>query len=631
MADLLNIGASGLLAFQRSLDTVSHNIANVNTAGYSVQNAELMARQADQSGSGWVGNGVDVTTIRRSYDTFVASQVRTSSSSLNYFSTYSTQATRVNNLLGDSSTGITATLQSFANAVQAVSDSPTSIPARQTLLSQAQTLVTRLNNFDSSLKSLDSQAGSQLSAEASTITGLAANIAQLNQQIVSAQGKSGQPPNDLLDQRDALVDQLSTHVNVSTVAQDDGSINVFVGSGQSLVMGVNASKLVTGQDSFDATRKTLVLQSTTGSTDVTSALTGGSLGGMLDFRTQVLDPARDTLGKISVGIASVVNAQHKEGMDLNGQLGGDVFAVGGADVRANSKNTGTGGAAVTISDASAITGANYLLNKTATGWSLQRADTGAAVTMTGAGTTASPFVADGLSFVVSGAANTGDRFLVQPTRSAVSGMQVLITDPSKVAVAAPIIAAPSTTNSGSATVSAGEVLDATNPQLLTTTTISFVSATQYTTDGGATLHTYTAGSNIDANGWRVQINGAPTTGDSFVVKSNAGGTGDNRNSLALVDAIKQPALNGKTASLSDAAGQFVSGIGVLTNQAQSSASAQQVVYNDSLSAQQSVSGVNLDEEASKLLQYQQAYQAAAQIIKTAQTLFNTLISAAGGG
>lgn len=630
MADLLNVGVSGLLAFQRALNTTSHNISNVSTPGYSRQSTELMTRQADVSGRGYIGNGVDATSVTRSYDDFLATQVRNSSSSLGYFNEMSTQANRINNLLGDSTTGLTASLQNFINAVQGVADSPTSVPARQTLLSQASSLTQSLQSFDDNLKSLDAQVNSQLDGEAATITQLAQNIAQLNQQIVSARGQSGgQPPNDLLDQRDMLVDELSTHLNVSTVEQTDGSINVFVGSGQNLVVGANATTLVTGQDSFDASRKTLLLQSATGSTDVTAGLTGGSLGGTLDFRSQILDPARNNIGRLSVVLADVMNEQHSEGLDLEGNLGGDFFTVGDLDVRASTRNTGSGTVAATRSDVSALTTNDYILKSTGSGWSLTRSDTGAAVAMTGAGTSANPFVADGLSIVVGGSAAAGDSFLIQPTRSAVSGMALAIDDPEKIAAASPIISAAAAGNTGSAKIAGDEVLDPTNSNLQTATTITFSDATHYTVSGDTTVYTYSSGGNVDANGWRVQITGVPAAGDSFTVKSNANGSGDNRNALKLADILNQPVLNGGTTSLNAAAGQFISSVGVATNQAQNRAAAQQVVYDDSISSQQSVSGVNLDEEAANLLKYQQAYQAAAQIIKIAQQLFDTLISATG--
>lgn len=633
MADFLNTSISGLLAFQRALDTTSHNITNANTVGYSRQLPELMTRQAQQTGSGWVGNGVDVSTIRRAYDNFLSSQARTSTSSYKQSSTYATQAERVNNLFGSSTTGLSASLQSFVNAVQSVADTPTSIPARQTLLSQAQSLTERLKSYDSSLRSFDAQVNSGIESEADSITALAQSLAKLNQQIVGSAAQSGQPPNDLLDQRDHLIDELSTHINVNAMAQNDGSVNVFIGNGQPLVVGQTAAIVTATSDAFDPTRKIISVQTVHGSTNITDSLSGGTLGGMLDFRRQMLDPARNTLGRISIALKETMNGQHHAGMDLNGDLGGDFFAVGGVAVQANSNNGGTASAAVTRrvpGSAGALTTSDYLLVSTASGWSLRRADSGASVAMTGTGTALDPFVADGLSIVVSGTPNTGDQLLIKPTSDAVSGMKLLITDPNEIAAASPIVSAATSGNSGNGVISAGEVLDATNAQLRSTVTIQFTSATQYTISGDPTVHTYAAGSNIDVNGWRVQISGSPAAGDSFKVSDNVTGSGDNRNALKLADVMRAPVLNGGKTSVNAGVGQFISDIGVKTNQARVTSEAQKVVADEATSALQSVAGVNLDEEAANLVRYQQAYMAISQMIRVADTIFQSVLDATRG-
>jgi len=313
-------------------------------------------------------------------------------------------------------------------------------------------------------------------------------------------------------------------------------------------------------------------------------------------------------------------------MDLSGALGGDFFAVGGAAVLDNGLNTGTGTVAATRVDVGALTGRDYILEMTGTGWQLRDSLSGAAVPMTGTGTAADPFVADGLEIEVGGAADVGDTFLIRPTRGAITNMSVLISDPSQVAAAAPIRTAADSGNSGSGTISAGEVLDSTDAQLRSPVTIEFLTPTTYSINGAGSF-AYTGGGNIDVNGWRVQISGAPAVGDSFTVSDNTSGTGDNRNALLLSDALKSPVLNGGTTSLGSAVGEFVGGIGVATRQAQVNRDAQSVVYEESLATKESVSGVNLDEEAANLLKYQQAYQAAAQLIRVADTMFQTLLAA----
>jgi flagellar hook-associated protein 1 FlgK len=627
MADFLRTGVSGLLAFQRALDTTSHNIANVSTDGYSRQRTLIGTRPAQGYGNGWIGQGANVQTTQRVYDQFVAMQTRTTASSLQHLDIYASNAERLSNMFGDSSTGLSASLQNFVNAFQSVANSPASTPSRQVLLSEANTLQQRLKSFDSRLEDIGNEINTRLKGEVGEVNTLAEGIARLNNEIMSATARTGgQPPNDLLDQRDRLLDQLSEKVSVNVVTQDGGTVNVFVGSGQPLVLGGNVNKLTTVQDPYDSSRLTIALQTPGSSVDISRNISGGVLGGLMDFRTEQLDPAKNALGRIAVALSDVVNSQHHEGIDLSGQLGGDLFAVGDAEGLASSLNSGSGSVSVTRTDVGALTGRDYVLEMTGGGWELRDSLTGASVPMTGTGTAGDPFVVDGLAIEVGGTADTGDSFLIRPTSGAIADMRVLISDPSKIAAAAPIRSAADTGNSGSGAISAGEVLDRTNAQLRAPVTIEFTSATTYSINGAGSF-TYTDGGNIDVNGWRVQITGNPAAGDTFTVSDNTSGSGDNRNALALADALKSPVLNNGTTSLGSAVGEFVGGIGVATRQAQVNRDAQNTVYEESLAAKDAVSGVNLDEEAANLLKYQQAYQAAAQLIRVADTMFQTLLAA----
>jgi flagellar hook-associated protein 1 len=630
MADLLNTSISGLLAFQRALDTTSHNITNANTVGYSRQLPQFGTRQPQFVGGNWVGSGADVNSINRAYDNFLSTQSRSASSAYNQSNTYATQAGRVSNLLGDSKTGLTATMQGFVNSLQAVADSPNSIAARQTMLSQAQSLVDRMKSYDASFRDLDAQVNASISSEGDAISSLAKGIAELNNQIKTGYAQTGQAPNDLLDQRDRLIDELATHVNVNVVKSNDNSVNVFIGNGQPLVIGAEAATVAGTPDPYDPTRKRLSMQSSVGTIDITNSLSGGTLGGVLSFRSEMLDPARNTIGRLSVALADVVNDQHNAGMDLHGDLGGDFFSVGGVEVRSNINNGGTAAAAVTRTNAGALTTSDYEMVSTAGGWTMRRTDTGANVPMTGTGTVGDPFLADGLSIVVSGTPSVGDRLLIKPTAGAISPMRVLVTDPADVAAAAPIVGAATTTNRGTGTITAGEVMNPSNPALRNNATITFTSATQYQISGDPTVYTYTAGANIDANGWRVQISGAPSAGDTFTVRDNSNGVGDNRNALALSGFMSDPVLNNGTTSLSSGIGQFVGDVGVKTNQAQVTRDAQKVVADEAQASMQSVSGVNLDEEAANLLRYQQAYMAISQMIRVADTVFQSVLDATRG-
>jgi flagellar hook-associated protein 1 FlgK len=626
MADVLSTGLSSLRALQRALDTTSHNIANVSTPGYTRQRVEFQTRQPELSGGGWVGTGVQTSTVRRIYDQFLAQQTRSSGTNLARLEAFVSQAERVDNLLGDSANGLSSSLQSFADALNEVSTTPASIPARQVLISEGRALAERLKSYDTRLRNMSAEVNGRLGVEAQEITTLAQGIAKLNGDISVAVQQSGQPPNDLLDQRDALINELSGKVSVSIVAEGESTLNVFIGNGQPLVLGNLASQVTTQVDPLDPERTLLALRTPSGTIDLSKVVSGGTLGGLLDWRSQMLEPARNELGRIGVAIASQVNAQHREGMDLTGALGGNFFNIGAATATAATANAGTAAVTVTRTNLGALTANDYVLSRTATGYTLRRQDTGAAVSFTGTGTGADPILADGLSIVVGAGVATGDQYTIRPTGDALTGMSVAITDPARIAAAAPIRTSAASTNTGTATVSSGEVLDSTNAALLTTVDIDFTSATTYTVNGAGSF-TFTPGSPIDVNGWRIQVNGAPATGDRFTVRNNTGATGDNRNAFALADSLRGNVLDGGTKSAFTAVERLTADVALSTRTAQVNRDAEAVIHDSDVAAQDSVSGVNLDEEAANLMRYQQAYAAAAQIIAAAQEMFDTLMSA----
>ena len=627
MSDMLNSGVSGLLAMQRALDVTSHNIANASTAGYSRQRVDLAAVLPGDSGGGeFVGRGVNVLGVRRSYDELLANQQRSAAGNFSRLDTYASRAQTLSNLFGDSTTGLSASLQRFTNAVQGVANTPTSTAARQVLLSEAEGLKQRLQTYDNRLQEIAVETNTSIKNEATTISDLAARIATLNQQIVSTQNQTGQQPNDLMDARDQQIDELSRHVSVSIESQGDGTLNVYIGKGQPLVLGTRAASIVAQSDRYDVSRISLSYKSGNTTTDLGDSLSGGSLGGLLDFRTELLAPARNQLGQVTVGLTSVVNAQHREGQDMAGNMGGDLFSVGGVRVLPASSNAGSGSVSISRTSASALTANDYVLQYTGGAWALRRADTGVAVAVTGTGTAADPFQAEGLAIVVGGTPVTGDSYKLQPTAGAISGLQVLVTDATKVAAAAPIRSSVAFGNKGGATISAGEVLDATQPQLRGTVNIAFTSSSTYTLNGTGS-YTLPASGIIAANGWMVQLSGTPAAGDGFVVQSNTGGTGDNRNALEIARMLDTGVLTGGTESLTGAVSRMVGAVGVATNQAQNGRDTQKLILEDTTSARDGVQGVNLDEEAANMMRFQQAYQATAQVIKATQTLFDTLLQA----
>ena len=623
----MSSGLSGLLAFQRALDTTAHNIANANTEGYTRQRVEFATLPASAFSNGWIGKGVEVSTVRRMVDDFLVSQTRSSSSTLERFSAFAAQSERVSKLFVDGDNGLSGALQKLQNAIQGVATEPTSVAARQVLLGEANGVTERLDYIDTQLRALDTESAGQIGIEAGEINSIASGIARLNKAITSGYGDTCQPPNDLLDQRDKLIDQLSQKVTINVIPQDGGVLNVFIGRGQALVLNEKAATLSLSPDPYDGSRPRLVLAGSQGDVDVTSALTGGTLGGLLDFRSQVLDPARNDLGRIAAGLAEAVNTQHRAGVDLKGAAGTNFFALGPVDTVSRSTNAGNAQVAATLGSASGLTGADYELTYSGSAWSLKRLDTGATVPMTGAGTVASPLVADGISMVVSGTPAAGDSVLVRPTRELVQGMGVLIADATRVAAAAPISASANPANTGAATITRGEVLDPSNAALKNTVTLQFTSPTTYSVNGAGSF-TYTSGQPIDINGWRVTIAGSPATGDRFSVVDGSTAAGDNRNILAMADALQAPRLDGNTTSVTQTLGRLTSKIGVSTQQAQINRDAQQVLQDEAVAQRQNYSGVNLDEEAANMLRFQQAYQAAAQVVRVANEMFQALLDAA---
>ena len=627
MADILRIGVSGLIAFQRALATTGHNIANANTDGYSRQITDLAARPPQGSGNGFVGNGVDVQSVRRLFDQFAVNNLRTATSNAGLAGSVAKFAGQVDDILGNPSTGIASGMQDFFNAWQDVADNPSSTSTRQVLLAKAQAIAARFSDASARLDNVALDLNNHVRSAVSELNNIAGSIARLNDDILKASGSfSGQPPNDLLDKRDALVTRLAQITNVTTTVESDGSVNVFIGNGQPLVLRNTALALSTAPNPSDPSNLDVLYSASGGSTVITGALSGGDVGGFLNVRDQLLDPARDQLGLLAVGLAQTVNSQQASGLDLQGQLGQAFFSVAGPQVLPRAGNAGAATLAATVSNLGALTGDEYDLRYDGSNYSLLRVSDGSSVTLSGAGTAANPLVADGISLVVSGANVAGNVFRIQPTRLGATSLTAVLRDPRGIAAAGPIRTSAALANVGGATISQGDVLDATNANLLSTATIQFVTATTYSVNGGAAV-AYASGGNIDVNGWRVQITGAPTVGDTFTVQRNSGGSGDNRNALLAAAIQTRGVFAAGTGSLSAVYSGLVGTVGVQAQQAGISRDAQAAIADQARASVQSASGVNLDEEAADLVRWQQAYQAAAQTIVVAKTVFDTLLAA----
>ncbi len=628
MSNVFGIDVSALQAFQQAIAVTSNNVANASTPGYDLESVDLATAAPQDSGSIAIGAGVTVSGVNRAFSQAAANQFNTSQSSLGQLNALQSYTSQIDNLFGTTAGGLTTALQTYYSGWSAVADNPTSSSSRQALLGDATALAQNLNSTSTQLNDLNADVNTRITADVQQVNSISTQISKLNQQIAAGTG-SGQAPNTLLDQRDQLVSNLSQLVGVTTTSNTDGSINVYLGNGQPLVLDSNTYSLSTVPNQFNASQLEIASSTSNGSS-ISGSITTGDLGGLLAARSQAIDPALNQLGQIATAVAQSANTQQASGLDLNGQLGSPLFSVGAPLATASTSNTDNTTAAVSITGIGALTSDNYLLSYTGGAYTLTNQTTGANVPVTGAGTVASPLTADGLSIVLSGTPAAGDQFLVQPTAQAAGTLRVALNNPSGLAAAGAVQTSASDTNTGTATIGAGTVTDAADPNLLSTVTIAFTSPTSYSING-AGAYAYTSGGNIDDNGWQVQISGTPAAGDTFTVKSNAGGTGDNTNALAFANQQSQGLLSGGTVSVSGAVSALISGAGAQAQQVNTAQTAQTAVNTQAQTNLQSVTGVNLDQEAANLLQWQQAYQASAQALSVANGLFSNLLDAVKAG
>lgn len=741
--NILNIGQSALAAAQMGITTTGQNIANASTPGYSRQVLLQSANEPQNIGGTFVGQGVSISQIQRQYDQYIAQQVNSITSTKGQADTYLSQINTLNNLVADPTAGISPALQSFFSAVQNVAASPNGTAgaaARQAMLSSAQSLVGRINGLQGQVAQISSDVNSQITSTVTTINGYATQIAQLNDAISKAQSTTnGSVPNDLLDKRDYLVTQLSQLTSVNVVQQGP-QYNIFIGNGQPLVMGTTSNALQVMQSPTDPTRVEVGYTSNGKTVQIPeNGLPGGTLGGLYDFRSSMLDVTQNALGRVAVAVATAFNEQSNLGQDLNGQPGSNMFSISPVSSVPNSNNTSTAQITATISNVSALTTSNYSLQFTGGNYQITRLSDG---TTQASATLPAQF--DGVTFQLApppaaAAPANGDTFLIRPTANGASTIAVAMNDPNKIAAAAPIATSAPSTNTGtgkltsgvlnsvvasgstsaSTTISAVKTDDSFNPSAVTApitlnysggnltgfpagaavtvtaggvttnyaapatvpytsgATISVsgmsfvlkdngtppangdqftlsssqpVATTQLTYTGGnltgfpvkanvtvtngntsttypaGTAVPYTSGATYSYNGVSFSLSGTPANADVFNIGPNTNGSGDNRNALLLQKVQTNNSMIGGTTTIQGAYAQFVSLVGNKANEVQATSTSETAMLKSATDAQQSVSGVNLDEEAANLLKYQQAYQAAAKLMQIASQLFTTLLT-----
>ncbi len=620
---LQNIGLTALLTFQRALEVTAHNIANAGTPGYSHQSVDLSSRQGGLTPAGPIGSGVQLAQIRRGFDNLLFSQLIGTTSALGRNRVMAERSQLIDSLLGPNGFDLSGAINSLSARMQDLSTDPTSIAARTAVLADAGALANRFATLDIRFQELRTNSNNQLRAMTTEVNQLTAKIGDLNVRISQFNPASGDP-NDLLDQRDQAVRRLSELLDISVHRVDGNIYNVSIANGQSLVVGGDVARMSAIPSEYDQTELVIALDFGSGPQVVDRLLTGGELAGTLGFLRDVLTPAQNEIGRLAMALASAVNAQHTRGLDLNGDLGLDLFTVAAPQLLPATTNSNllTDTTAVVVEDIGAVTGDEYLLSFDGTSWRLENQRSGQVVPLVPAG---SDFLADGLRISVDPGAAAGDSYLIRPTRGGARGLALAIDDPALLAAASALAVTPATGNGGNATSSPVEVVDPTDPNLLATVNITFISPTSYQVDGGPP-QAYTPGADITVNGWRLQISGTPQGGDSFTIGSNQGATGNGENARLLGLVERLGVLDGGTLSVTDAHGRLISAVGSQVRSLEAASAIEGAMLADIDGRLQQVQGVNLDEEAIKLQQYQQAYSAAAELFSVAEEVFQTLLA-----
>ena len=636
-SSLLNIGSSSLAAAQGALNTVSHNIANANTPGYSRQEAVLATAGGLYTGSGFFGRGVDITTVRRQYDQFLTTAVQSASALSAADAARASGLDGLDAVFGNNELGVGAAVDALFAAAGDLANRPSDLSSRQTFLARAGQLAQRVVGVGRQLVELARAADARLIQDAAQVNRGLSDIRLLNSRIAQAQG-SGQSPNDLLDQRDAALQALNGLLAVHTVAQDDGTLSLFTGSGAPLLVGNQQARLDAAPDPADPSRSALRL--TVGNVAQwldAAALGGGSLAGTARLRDEDLAGALNQIGRLAQVIASAVNRQQSLGVDMDSQPGVALFTVPAPVVVPHAGNSagGTLALSATVAEAGAVQPSDYQVVWDGSSFTITRLVDGQANSVA-----TLPATIDGLAFLGSGTPAAGDSWRVKPLAAAATGLAARPATPRQVATGFAATVEAGAGNLGGAAVAGFQVVRA-SADNAGPVTITFKTPGSFDISGlmvgglpvgGLSNLPYTPGQQIpvapaDYNGWVLTLDGVPASGDSFSIQPVAAPGSDNRNALALGSLSGLGLVGGST--INEAYAALLGDVGNRVQSGQDSMDVSSRLQAEAVARQQNVAGVNLDEEAANLLRYQQAYQASARIIQASQSLFDALLSATG--
>lgn len=639
MGNILNVGARALLVNQKILETVGNNIANVNTPGYSRQQVIVQNVAGQFTGGGYYGNGVDITTVQRSYSDFLTKQAALMKSVASSDSARYDKLQQLEGVFTSGADGLGASVSDLLNSFSDIVSAPSDLTARSVALTSADEMAARFQSASNQLNELRTGASQQLQTDVTTINNLAQQIAKANQEIARATG-SGQQPNDLLDQRDQLISDLNKYIQTTTVPSSDGTVGVYVGGSQALVLGTKASTLEVGATNFsgDFSQSQLLINSGASKYPIDSTtLGGGEVAGLLRFKNEDLVNAGNLLGRMALAIGTRMNEQQALGLDLNGNPGSALFKLNAipngypADTNTPPGTTLSIGVQTNPSGTTQFVASDYEVQFTSgTAGSIVRLSDGTTTAFDFSLT--NPVKIDGLDIQQSATpATAGDRFLLKPFSTAAGSITTAFSSPRGLAMASPVTASIGAANTGTLTVADITARSMPAPAAVT---LNFTSASTYTrSDTGATVYTYTPGQPIEYStappltGWSLTLKGTPQPGDTYSVQPNAYPALNAGNAKSMLDLRDLAMFDG--GPLTDGYAGLMADIGI---QVQSAKSASTVSSNIAANIEQertSVSGVNLDEEAAKMLQYQQAYQASGKMLQMAQNIFETLLQSLG--
>lgn len=647
MSNILGMGLRSLLAYQSAINVTAQNIENANTPFYSRREVNLVEAMFN--------NGVNVSDVRRIFDNAANETLLSRTSTESRVQELYEKMSTFETLLDDSTTNVSKFINDSIESLKQLSSSVDSVQSRSIYLSRLSNLAKKFNSLSQEIGMRRSDLNSGIETKISRINQIEEQISKLNTDIRSM---SDEDATSLLDQRNTLVNELAKYIDFKSYTDDNNVLTLTLSNGIDLITGTNYYTLSTGQDNTDPSKLRIMLDNDTGSSDVTDILTDGSLIAALQLDENTLDPAERALGRLSLAINDMFNNQNKLGVDADGNLGDDLFndinssLLISSRAIANGLNTGSGSMTVSIADTNQLTTSNYkLVFIDATTYSLQRLSDGSEVANGTIGAYPVSISADGFSIdITAGSFSAGDSFLIKPTANAMTNMKIATTNPSKLALGFPVVASPKTDNAGDGKISVDEITDTSNSsfsvakslnppiriEFLSDTSYQIVNATTSAVIEGPVTYDPSTGADVFPTagsfdpGYRISISGKVKTGDEFNIGYNVSPVSDNRNALKFIGIYDAKRIGNGVSTISSAYTSLSSDVSLLTNAAKIEYDSAATLKIQAETRFYEISGVSTIEEAGNLSRYQEAYEASAQVIQVAKTIFDTIIGLSRG-